>query len=139
MRQERPVRHVFHFNPAARAAVKSFRDSKPWRGTVGERANKFAELHRGLCRAYDLETMLLHDDAGDPGRVGSSGGSAYDRQTNKIVLRGRLSVVTYLFCFGAAVGMTPGEALSWSRDVFAHFFPRSFRGCRDVGGMLVRD
>src|SRR4051812_40261062 len=92
MRQERPMRSLFHFNPAARSAVKAFRDAKPWRGTVGERAEKFAVLHRGLCRAYDLETMLVRDDAGDPEHTGSSAASRYDARTDRIVQRGRLSV-----------------------------------------------
>ena len=63
-------------NDAARTAVKAFRDSKPWRGTRDERGDHFAELHRQLCRAYDLETMLVRDDHSiDPD--GTSAGSGY--------------------------------------------------------------
>jgi len=132
------MRAIFPLNPTARQSIKSFRDAKPWKGTLGERAAKFAELHRGLCRAYDLETMLVRDEAGDPDHTGSSAASRYDARTDRIVQRGRLSVVTYLFCFGAAVGMTRGEALGWARDLFAHYFLRSFRGCRAEGDLLVR-
>ena len=57
MRRERPT--SLNLNDAARAAIKTCRDSKPWRGTAEERGDKFADLHRGLARAYDLETMLL--------------------------------------------------------------------------------
>jgi hypothetical protein len=127
--------HEMFLNPAARAAVKAFRDAKPWRGTRDERGGKFAELHRGLCRAYHRETMLIRDD-GDPD--GSSGSSAFDGRKDRITLRGRLSVVTYLFCFAAATGVSRRAALRVAIDTFRHFFPRSFARCRVVNGLLVQ-
>jgi hypothetical protein len=129
------MREAF-LNPAARAAVKAFRDAKPWRGVRDERGDKFAELHRGLCRAYGLETMLVRDDGGDP--EGSSGASTFDPRKNRITLRGRLSVVTYLFLFAAAAGVSGRAALRVAHGTFRHFFPRSFAGCRVAGGLLVR-
>jgi hypothetical protein len=134
----RPVRQPFTLTPETRQAIKSFRDAKPWRGDLAERAEKFSTLHRGLCRAYDLETILVRDDAADPDHTGTSGGSYFDPRKNRIVLRGRLSAVTYLFLFGRAVGMTRAKAIVWVREQFAHYFPRSFRGCREEGGLLVR-
>lgn len=131
MRQQR-----FTLNAAGRAAVKAFRNAKPWQGTLIERGDKVAELHRGLCRAYDLETILTRDDT-DPDAPSLESG--VDLRTNRIVLRGRLSVVTYLFCFAVAAGNSPRAALAWARETFAHFFPRSFARCRDVGGVLLND
>jgi hypothetical protein len=60
----RPIsmQRPFALNDAANAAVKAFRDAKPWRGTAEERLAKFTELHRGLCRAYGLETILVRDE-----------------------------------------------------------------------------
>lgn len=135
------MRHAnaFALTPAARQAIRSFRDAKPWKGSVEERAAKFADLHRSLCRAYDLETMLVRDDSGDHEHTGTSARSYFDPHKNHIVQRGRLSVVTYLFLFGGAAGMTPRSALRFAHDTFRHFFPRSFAGCRAVNGLLVRD
>lgn len=121
---------------AARQALKTFRDSKPWKGTTEERADKFADLHRGLCRAYDLETMLVRDD--NPRWDESSLASTYNPALNHIVLRGKLSVVTYLFCFGGALNMTPPAAMAFAKQVFRHFFPRSAAGCREEGGLMFR-
>jgi len=138
----REIINVFALNPAARSAIKAFRDSKPWQGTLEERVGKFTELHRGLCRSYDLETMLVRDDEGNPefdGGPMTSAFSYYDTRANRIVLKGKLSAVTYLFLFGGAVGMTQPEALRWARDTFAHFFPRSFNRCRDIGGVLIQN
>lgn len=134
-------------NPAGRAALKAFRDSKPWKGTVDQRADKFAELHRGLIAAYELETLLVRDDQTvDPN--GSSGASMFDSLENRIVLRGRLSVVTYLYCFACAYLLCQSTvsrndatavAIEWAQAQFRHFFPRSARGCREDNGLLVRD
>jgi hypothetical protein len=123
----------FDLHPTARAAVKQFRDAKPWRGTEAEKREKFETLHRGLCRAYDRETSLNRE----PGE-GSSAASTFDPRTDRITLRGRLSVVTYLFLFGAAVGRDVESATQFARETFRHFFPRSFRGCRLECGLLVR-
>lgn len=120
-------------NDAARAAIKAFRDAKPWRGDLTERGEKFANLHRALTRAYDMETILVRDDRD---ATGCSGGSATDLRTNKIMLTGRLSVVTYLFCFAAACGLRRSEAFAFAKDQFRHFFPRSFARCIEVNGML---
>ena len=139
---DRPTnRTTFVLNPAARGAIKAFRDSKPWQGTREGRGAKFAELHRGLCRAYDLETMLVREDNDSSEDTGTSTRSRVDLQTNKIILRGRLSVVTYLFLFAAAAtggNIRPADALTFARDQFRHFFPRSYAGCRDAGGLMIR-
>jgi hypothetical protein len=89
-----------------------------------------------LCRAYDLETILGRD--GRSGEDESSGASFFDPRRNRIVTTGRRSVVTYLFLFGLAVGHRRAAAMAWARQTFAHFFPRSFARCVDVGGMLVK-
>ena len=98
-----------------------------------ERGDKFAELHRELCRAYDLETILVRDDSNPNG---FSGASAFDDRINKIILHGRLSVVTYLFCFGCAIGGQPRASLAFAVAIFTHYFPRSLARCEEVGGML---
>jgi hypothetical protein len=130
------MRSEFSLNAAAKTAVKAFRDAKPWQGSIEERGDKFAELHRGLTNAYNLETMLLRDDS-EPNAA--SGESRFDPVKNKILLRGRLSVVTYLFCFAAACGLSRRAALHLAHATFRHYFPRSYRGCRMVNGMLVRN
>jgi len=125
---------TLNLNEAATTAIKAFRDAKPWRGTPEEKLAKFTDLHRGLARAYDLETMLLR---GDSDEFGASGASYFALRLNKIVLKGRLSVVTYLFCFATACGLQRMAATAWARETFRHFFPRSWARCSDRDGLFV--
>ena len=74
MRSSQPT--VLILNDAAKLAVKKWRDAKPWQGTEQEKGDKMAEVHRELCRAYDLETILVRDDSNPNG---FSGGSAFQR------------------------------------------------------------
>jgi hypothetical protein len=85
-----------------------------------------------------METILERDK-----RLAANASSLSSRfvpGVNKIVLNGRLSAVTYLFCFVADWGATSSEsAMESARKIFKHFFPRSYGGCRDLGGAIVRD
>jgi hypothetical protein len=130
------VPQSFTLNDAARAAVKAFRDSKPWRGTGQERLKKFETLHRGLCRAFDCETIL--DGAVAVESTAPSFDSTSDPRRNRITLKGRLSVVTYLWAFIRCTGQPTWAALAKAKAIFKHFFPRSFARCKEVNGMLVR-
>lgn len=125
-------------NEASHAAMRAFRDSRPWRGSLQERADKFAQFHRNLCRAYDLETILVRDDENDPACTGTSARSVFDRRRNRIILSGRLSVVTYLALFAMAAGASQGVAILFARGAFAGYFPRSFARCQTRDGLLVR-
>lgn len=130
-------REPLALNDAGKAAIKAFRDAKPWRGTESERSEKFATLHRELTRAYDLETTLVRDDR-TCDASGTSAHSQFDPRKNRIVLRGRLSVVTYLMLFGFARDADRGTAMNLAHKVFQHYFPRSYAGCSRIGGLLVR-
>ena len=126
---------VLILNDAAKLAVKKWRDAKPWQRTEQEITKKLTEVHRELCRAYDLETILVRDDSNPNG---FSGRSAFNARKNKIELHGRLSVVTYLLCFGCAIGGSPRESLRFAVRIFRHYFPRSAARCEEVHGMMIR-
>jgi hypothetical protein len=131
MRAERLV-----LSEEGKAAVKKFRDAKPWRGTIEERTAKFETFHAELCAAAGLECgLVLHEI--DP--LARHGDGAYDPQGNRIILVRKLSVVTLLYCFGGAAGLGRGEALTWATGLFRHYFPRSFAACRLVRGRLVNE
>jgi len=139
------MRSELKLNAAAKVAVKAFRDAKPWQGTDAERGDKYAELHRGLCAAYGLETLLVRDDTSGEEHT-SSGGSRYMVRGNKIILSGRLSVVTYLTMFAFAMQRgtrvsrrnASAAASAFAVKTFKHFFPRSASRCRVVNGLLVK-
>lgn len=125
------------FRPAALRAVRAFARSKPWRGTIDERHWKFRALHRALCEAYGLDPQPRLIFGNDHSTC--SGSSCFIPAANAIVLRGRLSVVTYLHEFAHARGMRERQACRWSINVFRRCFPLSWGRARFDGHMIRAD
>jgi hypothetical protein len=119
---------------AGKQAIKNFRDSKPWQGSFAERLEKFNTFYRELAAACAVEAPF--EFVGAETGIGNGG---YDRDNNRILLVGKLSVVTLLYCFAILHGLERGEALAWAKGLFRHYFPRSFRRCSDVNGVLRKN
>ena len=118
------------FRPSTLRAAKSFASSKPWRGSLNERQQKFQQLHAALCQIYSVNPTLtfLGDGTGD------SGDSNFQARTNVITLCGRLSVITFLHEWGHVLkGRSEFEGCRWSLQLFKRFFPRSFSRLRWEG------
>ena len=125
-----PVR----FRRATVEAVTCFATSRPWRGSIDERKDKFQQLHGDLCRVYGKQTTLRFG----PIDGNCSGSSYYSPALDMIELKGTLSVVTYLHEFAHAIGtIDEYSACRWSLNLFRQFFPRSFARCRAVGHVLL--
>jgi hypothetical protein len=123
------------FKPEHLAALRRFRSTKPWRGTIEERCEKLRLLNTELSLACGLpEPALKFEGLGERG-----GDGLYDPFSHQIILFGKVSVVTYLFCLGGARGFEAVKAQKWAINIFRRVFPRSFAGCRLEGNMLVRD
>jgi hypothetical protein len=120
------------FRPDVVEAVKRFALSKPYRGTLEERMEKFLGLHGELCGIYSKQTRLTFADIDG----GDSGGSYYRPATDTITVTGKLSVVTYLHEFAHALGRDERGAVRWSVNLFRLCFPRSFARCVAVGHVL---
>ena len=123
------------FRSEALRAVRGFAESRPWAGSVEERKEKFRQLNRALSQAYDItEPELVF------GRLDgtSSGSSHYIPRLHRIVLVGKLSVVTYLHEFAHSRGMEEQGACRWSINLFRRCFPRQFGKLVHVGHTLVR-
>jgi hypothetical protein len=114
-------------------ALREFARSKPWRGSREERIAKFQAVHVRLCEIYSLSTRLQFKGK----REHTSVASQYDRRRNTIVMRDRLSVVTYLHLFAYAIDCRGAEVVKWSVNLFKRRFPISFGRCRFVGHLLV--
>ena len=122
------------FNPNALRAVRAFAKSKPWRGTIEERQQKFRQLNTDLSAAYGISApTLVFAGFG----AGDSCDSSYRPATNTITLTG-LSVVTLLHEHAHARGMGERGATRWSVNIFRRCFPKSYAGCQQVGHMLRR-
>jgi hypothetical protein len=123
------------YKPDVLRVMKAFRRDKPWRGTLIERKAKIVDLHLKLCHFYGLTTAL---DTTQVSETGNSGASCYEPGRNRITLRGRLSVVTYLHEFGHALGYGEQGACRWSLNLFRRIFPNSYERLQHVGHTLTR-
>ena len=126
------------YNADALRAVKRFRRSKAWRGSVQSRKRKFRKLHRELCEVYRLD-VGLRMSVGDVTRTSGSSHYSIDGPRPKITLVGKLSVVTYLHEFGHALGCDERRACDWSINLFRRCFPRSFASCMQRHHMLIQE
>ncbi len=103
------------FRPAVLQAARRFAASKPWRGTLEERKAKFRKLNRGLAAVHRIATPRLVFRRIDGS---SSARSFFDAAGHRIVLAGKLSVVTVLHEFAHALRMGEREATAWSANLF---------------------
>jgi len=121
--------------------LREFKAMNPWKGTVGERIDKFVWLHGELCKIFNKKVHLAFDIPADTKDWYSSEGSYYTIGLDGrewMVLQGRLSVITYLHEFAHALGMDQQEAQEWATSIFRQVFPEKYKKLRNVGGMMVR-
>ena len=116
-------------------AVEDFAATHPWQGSLNSRKRKFQQLNRDLARACNIEQPTL---AFGSLYGGSSGSSFYNPSVHRIVITGKLSVVTFLHEFGRALGYDEEAACRWSINLFRRCFPRQFSRLIHVGHTLVR-
>jgi hypothetical protein len=124
------------YKPEVLRAVKVFRRSKPWRGSLRARLRKFAKLNRALARAYGIPVPGLRVASGIEECFGRA--NCYVPRLHLIIMGRKLSVVTYLHEFGHALGKDERQTCVWSINLFARLFRRSFARCEHQGHMLVR-
>jgi hypothetical protein len=122
------------YKPAVLRAVKAFAKSKPFTGTIAERQEKVRTLNDALAGAYEVPSPRLVFET-DEQR--DSGSSCFVPASDTIILRGRMSVVSYLHEFAHfRFGRSERTACRLSINLFRRFFPRSFARCRFDGHML---
>lgn len=125
------------YNPAALRAVKRFAKSKPWQGTLEERHEKLRQLNVELAAAYGVQPPALVFRSG--GSDGDSGASCYIPGARIIILRGKLSVITYLHEFAHHLyGHDEQIACRWSVNLFRRCFPKSWTKVKFDGHMVRR-
>jgi hypothetical protein len=122
------------FKAAVLHALRNFAQMKPWRGSIAARQEKFRWLNRALAEAYGVEEPRLVFGTHE---TKDSGSSCYIPRLDTIILRGKLSVVTFLHEWGHRLhGRSESRAARWSINLFRRVFPKSFARCGWDGHML---
>ena len=115
--------------------VRIFAASKPWSGPIESRKRKFSEVTCMMAEACNIDKPTLAFYSLDGG---SSGSSHYIPSDHRIVIVGKLSVVTFLHEFAHALGHDEQEACRWSINLFRKCFPRQYSRLIHVGHTLIR-
>ena len=122
--------------PEVISAVKRFAKSKPYRGSIPERVEKFRTAINDICRAAGVEPPRLIIV---PNELQNSGNSCCIPALGTIILRGRLSVITALHEIAHFLyGSSEHRACAWSLRLFRDCFPRSWSRLDFVGHMATR-
>ena len=118
--------------------LRQFKEVNPWKGTFGQRADKFIDCFLKLRTLYNISglrfVLCLPTEFRD---FNNSGASYYDN--NIICLKGRFSVITFLHEFAHALGMNQQQSHDWSNGLFKEVWPEKVENLQEVeGGMLVK-
>jgi len=114
---------TFTFKPEVLEALREFRHLKPWRGTVDERRIKFQSLHAALCGIYDCNWSLDLDHIEAVETEHGNAGLKYENDSARIVLVGKLSVVSYLYCFALSIfARDRRQANAWAIALYKRIF-----------------
>jgi hypothetical protein len=123
------------------AALQEFKKMDPWKGSVGERIDKFRWLHKQMNIITHKEVHLAFFLPASIKDWYNSGGSFYTMENGReyIVLQGRLSVITFLHEWGHALGMEQQEAQEWATMLFQKVWPEKMAKLQQLpDGMLVK-
>lgn len=105
-----------------------------WKGSIEDRKNKFQWMHEHMMVLFNkpnLRLIIRVSEESDK-TPGSSAHSNYGN--NRIVLSGRLSVITFLHEWAHALGMGQSGAVEWSNFYFKKVFPLSAQRLTDIKG-----
>lgn len=122
------------FPPAVLSGVRAFARSRPWTGPIDERKGRFSKLNHDLAAAYGIREPELVFGILDGS---NSGESHYIPRLHRIVLVGRLSVVSMLHEWGHVLGYDERDATAYSVNLFKRVFPRQFAKLAHEGHMLL--
>jgi hypothetical protein len=128
------------FSDAVLEATRNFARSRPWRGDVDLRAAKFREFHEALCMGTGPALVIDVPDLET-----NSSDSFFNQEMNAIELRGKLSVVTYLFLYFTAQALEDVqreafdgiEPMVKAMTLFKKVFPNSYAKLRPGDGLFV--
>lgn len=125
------------YRPGTDKALKKFRRSHPWRGTVDEMQLKLRVLCEDLAKVYEVTTPIIAFVDSIP-----VGGCCVRSKPAVLIIQqerrnGRYSVVAFLHEFSHVLGKGEKSACKWSINLFRRHFPKSYAKLVPVGHLLI--
>ncbi len=127
------LRDDIKFHPKTLAAIARFKVSRPYKGTVRERAEKVFALYTELADVYKIPVPSLQISA-----IPNDPFCWYRRDIHRIQLNDKMSIVTALHEFGHAIGKDERQTCMWSINLFRMFFPKQYAKLEPKGHQLFR-
>jgi len=114
-------------------ALEEAKSTHLWKGTIDERVAKFTALNDKIReitgKPMDFEFHGNEETNKHPGNGAI--------RNNSLILLGKLSMITFLYTWGVALGATMEEALTWSENLFKEHFPISYGKTVKMGDMRL--
>ena len=119
------------------AALKELKTANPWKGTRNQRIEKFEKLNSKLCTIFGRRVSVNYDELGEsPDNWSGSGRTSYLVDSQTIVPRGRLSVITFLHKWLNIVNVDEEleeiDTLELAAELFKTVFPDKFAKLRQT-------
>jgi hypothetical protein len=111
------------FKKGAVAVLRKFKAKKTFKMNVPCRLEAMGELLEDLSKVYGIECPGLEATNINGGH---SGDSYYDRLNHKIMMQGKLSIITLLHEFAHARGRGEKGACIFSLNLFKRVYPKQF-------------
>ncbi len=109
------------FSDATLAVMAKFKESKPYRGTLWEKRDKFLALIADLSKVYNIPTpqVLISPAKVDPRCF-------YMPMAHFIQLNDNFNIIVALHEFGHSIGKTEKQTVKWSINLFRKIFPEAY-------------
>jgi hypothetical protein len=115
------------YRPGVYAAMKTFRKSKPWEGSLKEMQDKILALNDELAKIYKIDTpKVIFVDKFPAGPCCIPGSKPAVIFLEPIKATGKYSVVAFLHEFGHTLGKGEKETCRWSINLFKRIFPKQY-------------
>ncbi len=131
------ARDDYPFKPGIVEALRRFKAKKTFRENDRVRFGAMRDLVAELAGAEGIRCPAL--TCGELWDGGHSFASHYIPAEHRIVMVGKLSIITLLHEFAHALGMDERGAVAWSVSLFRRVYPRQYARLAPDGHCLVEN
>jgi hypothetical protein len=114
-------------------AVLAFKKDYPYKYGMERRFDGLNELIQRLNNIYSKDTRLAWENNGDE----HSYESVYIPLYDLIIMKGKLSIITFLHEYAHALGMDEKNAKGWSVSLFETCYPKAMKNLKHSKSLLI--